>query len=126
MPQIINETKHSILSPDGGEIPNPTPVEVPARAYEHQTLQERIQRIMRTTISAEAAEQGNETFEESNDFDIDDSFDTKDVQSKYDLVEEEYVPPSSTPDDPIPEPEKPEPEAPETPPEKPEPPEPEK
>lgn len=59
----------------GREIPDPTPLEIPAGFRRPETLQEQVRRLVRTSLSQHAADAGGETFEESEDFDIDDEFD---------------------------------------------------
>lgn len=60
------------LDEKGREIPDPTPVTIPAGFKRPETLAEQVQRLVRTHISREAAERGFETFDEANDFDVDD------------------------------------------------------
>lgn len=60
------------LDGNGWEIPDPTPVAMPVGFKRPETLAEQVRRLVRTTISREAAEAGAETFEESEDFDIPD------------------------------------------------------
>lgn len=63
------------LDKEGREIPDPNPVEVPAGMKRPETLAEQVQRLVRTSISAHAALHGQESFEEADDFDIEDDFD---------------------------------------------------
>lgn len=63
------------LNAFGHEVLDPTPIAVPAGFKRPETLAEQVQRLVRTHISREAAESGYETFEESEDFDVDDDFD---------------------------------------------------
>lgn len=71
---------------DGLEFPNPIPVEAPLGIDRPPTLKEQIQRVMKIELGAQAAAQEMETFEESQDFDVDnDSF----PGSKYELMEDE-------------------------------------
>lgn len=56
----------------GHELPDPTPVEVPIGFRRPLTLQEEIMRFVRREMSQIAEQQGFETFEESDDFDVDD------------------------------------------------------
>lgn len=56
----------------GQECPDDTPVEVPLGMKRPPTLQEQIQMMVRTQLSRAAERNGHETFEESNDFDVDD------------------------------------------------------
>lgn len=81
----------ALLTPGGSEINNPNPKILAAGIGRPATLQEQIQRCLRQELSTRSAEEGNETFEESNDFDIDDTFDSKEPSSEYDLMEEEYL-----------------------------------
>ena len=75
------------LDENGWEIPDPTPVSVPSGFKRPETLAEQVQRLVRTSISRQAAEQGDETFEESEDFDLPD--DPEDPSTPY----EEYFDP---------------------------------
>lgn len=54
------------------EYPDPTPVEVPVRFRGVPSLQDDIRRMVRAEISRAASEQGFESFEEADDFDVDD------------------------------------------------------
>lgn len=56
----------------GSERLDPKPVAIPAGFKRPETLAEQVQRLVRTQISREAREAGFETFEESEDFDVDD------------------------------------------------------
>lgn len=55
------------------EYPDPTPLEVPVGFKRPPTIQEMIAKMVR--VSLEAREAGMETFEEAEDFDVDDDFD---------------------------------------------------
>lgn len=59
----------------GREVPDTQPVTMPAGFRRPETLAEQVQRLVRTQLSEHAANQGAETFEESEDFDVDDEFD---------------------------------------------------
>lgn len=63
------------LDPYGHELPDPTPLRLPSGFRRPETLQEQVARLVRTQISREAEEAGYETFEEAEDFDVDDDFD---------------------------------------------------
>lgn len=69
------------------QVPDKTPVEVPLGCGHAESLDEKIQRLTRTHVSQHFASQGAETFEEANDFDIDED---PDPISQYELMEEEY------------------------------------
>ena len=60
------------LDDQGREVPDPTPLTLPAGFRRPETLAEQVQRLVRTHISREAAERGEETFEEAEDFDVPD------------------------------------------------------
>lgn len=57
---------------EGRELPDDTPVEVPLKFRRAIPEHERIKEYVRTELSRQAAEVGDETFEEANDFDVDD------------------------------------------------------
>lgn len=64
------------LDSKGHEVPDPTPLELPAGFKRPETLAEQVQRLVRTSVSQYAAMTGQETFEEAEDFEVDDeSFD---------------------------------------------------
>lgn len=72
------------LDRNGHEIPDPQPLEIPAGFKIPETMAEQIRRVTRMHLSELAREQGMETFEESEDFDIDD--DSFDPASPYEEV----------------------------------------
>lgn len=62
----------SRLDRNGHEVLDDTPMAIPAGFKRPETLAEQVQRLVRTTVSRQAEEAGFETFEESEDFDVDD------------------------------------------------------
>lgn len=72
------------LNERGHEVPDPTPVEWPAGVRRPETLTEQIQRMVRVAVSQQAAAAGMETFEEADDFDIEDE--DGDPTSPYELT----------------------------------------
>lgn len=69
----------------GYEYPDPTPVEIPVELRKPETMDEKMRRIVREQISVKAQESGLETFEEANDFDVDDGFEDDALFSPYEL-----------------------------------------
>lgn len=69
----------------GYEYPDPTPVEIPVELRKPETMDEKMRRIVREQISFRAAENGQETYEEANDFDVDDGFEDDALFSPYEL-----------------------------------------
>ncbi len=59
----------------GREIPDPTPMSLPVGFKIPETLDEQIQRLVRNQVSRNADEKGFETFDEAEDFDVDDEID---------------------------------------------------
>lgn len=57
---------------NGRQVPDPRPVEVPTGLRVGPTLQEEIKRYVRAELSRRAMDNGRESFEEANDFDVDD------------------------------------------------------
>lgn len=66
------------------EIPDPRPVAVPAGMRRPLTIQEEIKRAIRAEMSQVAADQGFETFEEADDFEVDED---PELSSPYEIVE---------------------------------------
>ncbi len=64
-----------MLDKNGHEIPDQTPLSLPLNFKRPETLAEQVQRLVRTHVSREAAAAGAETFEEAEDFDVDDDID---------------------------------------------------
>lgn len=80
--ELVQE--QAALDAFGREIPDPKPMSIPSGFKRPETLAEQVQRLVRTQISRQAAEEGYETFEDSEDFDIDD--DMFDPSSPYEEV----------------------------------------
>lgn len=59
----------------GVELPNPVPMEPPLGFVEHVPLHEQIRAMVRAQMSEQAREQGDESFEEADDFEVGDDFD---------------------------------------------------
>ncbi len=94
----------SMIGEDGLEYPNPTAevVTVGARRF---TLQEQIERVLRGHVSEQAQGQGFESFEEANDFDVEDEDPLPISGFEHEDMEEEIPPPVvSTPEPPVEEP----------------------
>lgn len=66
------------------EFPDPTPVEMPLGFKRPPSLQEEIQRLIRVQMSQLAQEDGYESFEEADDFEVDED---PDPLSPYEVVE---------------------------------------
>ncbi|AFS65320.1 hypothetical protein [Dragonfly-associated microphage 1] len=57
----------------GRELPDPTPIEIPTGFRRPETLQEQIRRLIRSEqFAAQMGRPDAESFEEANDFDVDD------------------------------------------------------
>lgn len=69
----------------GRQIPDSTPVDVPLQFKRPLTIEERIQNGIRTYMSSMAVQEGKESFEEANDFDVDD--DEGDFLSQYEMTD---------------------------------------
>lgn len=62
----------SVYDPEkGGEVCNPIPLEVDSGLIPSMSLEDRIRRVIANDLSTKAQEAGEETFEEANDFDVD-------------------------------------------------------
>lgn len=60
---------------DGRERLNPEPSHIPVKVRRTDALTEQMRRVIREEMSRAAELQGMETFEESNDFQVDDEYD---------------------------------------------------
>ena len=69
----------------GREVSDPTPVEIPVNFRRPETLQEQIRRLIRTEMSAQALNEGKETFDEADDFDIE----PDEPRSKWELDDDQ-------------------------------------
>lgn len=68
----------------GQELPDPTPVAVPHNWNKPLSLAEQIKRFVRNELSIQAAAEGQESFEEADDFEVDED---PDPLSPYELAE---------------------------------------
>lgn len=76
MSQKLFKAEMGAINALGQEVLDPTPVQIPAGFKQPERLAETIQRLVRRNLSELADQQGYETFEESEDFNVDDeSFD---------------------------------------------------
>lgn len=71
----------------GLEIPDSTPMEIPVGYRRPETLQDQIRRMVRVDLSAAAEQAGAESFDEANDFDIEDD-DAEYFPTHHELHEE--------------------------------------
>lgn len=78
---------HALLDKNGHEQLDPDPVFVDVTPRP-PSLKEQIQRLMRAELSAQAAAQQHETFEEADDFDVDEDPDPVSAYEMKDMVEE--------------------------------------
>lgn len=69
----------------GREVPDQTPVEVPLDFRRPLSLQEEIRRFVRGELSMRAVDESLESFEEADDFEVDD--DEGDFVSPYEMTE---------------------------------------
>jgi len=71
----------------GWEIPDPTPLARAVRFTKPPTLEEIVQRTIRGALSRHAAEQGHESFDEANDFNVDE--DGHEFRSDHEFSEQD-------------------------------------
>lgn len=79
---------HSVLDEKGREINNPTPLTIAMKGSE--SIDERIKRLIETTLSNRAADNEFETWEESQDFEVDDDFDYEIPLTRYEVAQPEW------------------------------------
>ncbi len=73
------------LDERGHEILDSTPIAVPVGFKIPESLDSQIRRFVRQELSLQASAQGQESFEEADDFDIEDDFDGNDPKSEWEL-----------------------------------------
>lgn len=93
----LSKLKRSMLDENGRETPNPRPKDV-AIGLRPPSLQEQIQRLIKVELSEQMQKQGAETFEEANDFEVDDE--EGDPLSPYALEDMEPDAPDNLPPSP--------------------------
>lgn len=104
----LKKLHRAMIDQNGAELHNPTPVSIPIGQQRPPTLKEQIQRVLRTELSNQAASQGHETYEEANDFDIDDDdtmYSPYELQPMQDDLEPIVDKPEPAKKEPAPEPE---------------------
>jgi hypothetical protein len=77
----------AILDERGHENLSDTPVALPLRFQRPQNILDRVRALVAHEMSRLAEAQGFETFEEADDFDVDDD---PDLKSPYELTEDQY------------------------------------
>lgn len=88
----LKKLTHARLTMDGKELFNPTPIAIQTGPGRPLSIQDQIKRILRVEVSRQMEEQGEETFDESIDFEVGDPFDYDDPITKYNLMVEDYIP----------------------------------
>lgn len=74
---------------DGKELHNPIPAAINTGLNRPATLKDTIQRLIKVEVSENAALQGQETFEEANNFEMNDPFEREVFSSKYELMDDD-------------------------------------
>lgn len=78
------------FTPDGREIPDPTPVEIPAGYKRPESLVDMIKRLVRNDVSQFARDHGAESFEEANNFGEDEDEDD-DLTVYEEMADDDFV-----------------------------------
>ena len=65
---MSSKIKTGSLDKNGNEVLDSTPMEIPVGFMRPPSIQQQIQRLVRTELSDAAGNRGDETFEESEDF----------------------------------------------------------
>lgn len=87
----LEELKNAYLDEHGREVNNPKPLFLSVTP-KRLTIRDEIQKILRVELSHQAMLQGHESFEESEDFDVDSDFDFPENVSVYEMRDEEPLP----------------------------------
>lgn len=73
---------------EGREIVDPVPFQPTGIRPKSMSLHERMKRMIKQQLSIQAAENGQETWEESQDLDIPDEFDRELDSTKYEILDD--------------------------------------
>lgn len=87
----------SLIGSDGKEYPNPKGLTVDVDPDRPDNLREQIRRIVRTEVARAAVQSGYESFEEANDFEVDEDPEFKSAYEFQDMVDEEPMKPVKAP-----------------------------
>lgn len=85
----LSSLDKAIFNEDGKEMLNPIPMEIHPGLKRPPTLKEQIQRVLKGALSQQADAQNMETFDECNDFDVDEDPDIVDLRTPYEIMAEE-------------------------------------
>lgn len=80
-PSIFPSLRFRRLNARRQEMPDPTPMAPPIGYKKQESMSELVRKMVRSALQEHAAQTGHESFEEADDFDIDD--DPMDPQSAY-------------------------------------------
>lgn len=83
MKKPLNRPSQVIVPETHMEHPDPEPVSLPLNARRPDRLQDQIMRLVKQSIDEYAAATGQETFDESEDFDVDDELDPKSPYEEF-------------------------------------------
>jgi hypothetical protein len=87
--ELLRKVTEAVHDEHGHEHLNPIPHTPEGIRPKEMTLRSRIQRILKNELSLLSESQDLETFDEANDFDIEDTFDREAFSSKYELMDDE-------------------------------------
>ena len=79
------------LTKDGKERNDPRPMKIPLGSSIPESLTSQIKRLISVQMSEQAQKDGNETFEEANDFETEDSFEEAEMTTMYQVMPEEFI-----------------------------------
>lgn len=99
-PELFQELKAlntSYIDENFHEVPSPVPEEIVVNKRP-PSLKEQIQRLVRVELSQQVGDQGMETWEEANDFDIPEETDPISGYEIHDMIPEEPVETEPEPD----------------------------
>lgn len=95
----LKKLRRAMIDGSGRELHNPIPVAIPIGLNRPPTLQEQIQRVLRQELSRQADAQGHETFDEADDFDVEDDDQINPISQYeiHEMIPEEPIPPNPLP-----------------------------
>lgn len=86
---LKRRVRSSYFDANWKEIPDPTPVALNVTTCFSESSDQKIRRILLENAQKTALESGMDSYEEANDFDVQDDFDSPEIESQYQLMEYE-------------------------------------
>ena len=89
---VTMDQMRAALTPGGAEINNPKPMAVTVTP-KPESMDQKVRRMIQQSLADKEIVSGHETYDEANDFEVEDDFDDEVLSSPYTLMDEEFLQP---------------------------------